>query len=189
MKRLLILTFLMLQMGVNAQKSCEYSSNFTDSIGSYKETVQKIVYEKNFAGTSSYIFFSLINANGTPLLNFQNIQKSKDFIKAFCFDKNSRVYLQLANGKIITMLISDEGSCGSMIRDEAQSSNIRISTGAFLFMKNTMEELEKSPITLIRIKYASETVDYIMKKELTSELNGEKSYPENFFIDHLKCLN
>ncbi|WP_308131997.1 hypothetical protein [uncultured Flavobacterium sp.] len=189
MKRLLILTFLTLQMGVYAQKSCEYSSNFTDSIGSYKETVQKIVYEKNFAGTSSYIFFSLINANGTPLLNFQNIQKSKDFIKAYCFDKNSRVYLQLANGKIITMLISDEGSCGSMIRDEAQSSNIRISTGAFLFMKNTMEELEKSPITLIRIKYASETVDYIMKKELTSELNGEKSYPENFFIDHLKCLN
>lgn len=189
MRRLLLLTFLMLQMGLYAQKPCEYSSKFTDSIGSYKETVQKIVYEKNFAGTSSYFFFSLINANDTPLLSVQSIQKSKDFIKAYCFDKNSRVYLQLANGKIITMLIADEGNCGSMIRDESQSSNIRISTGTFLFMKNTMEELAKSPVTLIRIKYATETVDYIMKKELVSELNGEKSFPENFFIDHLKCLN
>ncbi|MCY1500441.1 hypothetical protein D3C87_205470 [compost metagenome] len=189
MKRLLLIAFLMLQMGLYAQKPCEYSSNFTDSIGSYKETVQKIVHEKNFAGTSSYIFFSLINASDIPLLNFQAIQKSKDFIKANCFDKNSKIYLQLTNGKIITLLISDEGNCGSMVRDEAQSANIRISSGSFLFMKNTMEELERSPVSLIRVKYATETIDYVMKKELVSELNGEKSYPENFFIDNLKCLN
>ncbi|MCY1235539.1 hypothetical protein D9M72_481580 [compost metagenome] len=76
-----------------------------------------------------------------------------------------------------------------MVRDEAQSANIRISSGSFLFMKNTMEELERSPVSLIRVKYATETIDYVMKKELVSELNGEKSYPENFFIDNLKCLN
>lgn len=188
MKRLLLIAFLLLQAGLYAQKPCEYSSNFTDSIGSYKETMQKIVYEKNFAGSSSYLFFSLVNADGVPMLNFQSIQKSKDFIKANCFDKNSKIYLQLANGKIVTLWISTEETCGSMVRDEAQSSNIRITTGSFLFMKNTIEELEKSPISILRIKYATETVDYIMKKELVSELNGEVSYPENFFIDHLKCL-
>lgn len=189
MKRLLLVAFLMLQVGMYAQKPCEYSSNFTDSIGSYKETVQKIVHEKNFAGTSSYIFFSLVNAGGVPMLNFQSIQKSKDFIKTNCFDANSKIYLQLTNGKIVTLWISDDGNCGSMIRDESQSSNIRITSGSFFFMKNTLEELQKSPVSIIRIKYATETVDYIMKKELTSELNGDKSYPENFFIENLKCLD
>ncbi|HEU4496853.1 MAG TPA: hypothetical protein VFR70_07350 [Flavobacterium sp.] len=188
MKKLLLMAFLMVQGLIFAQKPCEYGTNFTDSIGSYKETKQKIVYEKNFAGTSHYIFFSLADAGGTPHLNVQLIQKSKDFMKAVCFDSLSKVYLQLENGKIATLLIAEEGNCGTSVRDESQTANVRITAASFLFMKNSIEELKKSPVSIIRIKYAGETVDYIMKRQLNSELNGEISYPQNFFIDHLGCI-
>lgn len=188
MKRLLLVAFLMIQAGMFAQKDCEFGSNFTDSIGTYRQTKQKIVYEKVFAGSSSNIFFSLINADGTPALNFQSIQKSKDFIKATCFDSASKIYLQLENGKIMTMIISEEGNCGSTVRDEATGSSVRITSANFLFMKNSIEELKKSPVSFVRIKYASEMVDYIMKREIVSELSKEKSYPQNFFMDHLKCI-
>ena len=42
-------------------------------------------------------------------------QKSKDFLKANCFDKNSKLFLQLDNGKIITLLHLDQESCGTMV--------------------------------------------------------------------------
>ena len=188
MKRLLLVAFLMIQAGMFAQKDCEFDSNFTDSIGSYKETKQKIIHEKIFAGNSNNIFFSLVNDEGTPALNFQYIQKSKDFMKATCFDSTSKIYLQLENGKILTLLIAEDGSCGTTVRDEKTGASVRITSATFLFMKNSIEELKKSPVFLIRIKYASETVDYIMKKEIISELNQEKSFPQNFFMDYLKCI-
>jgi hypothetical protein len=188
MKRLLLVAFLMIQAGIYAQKNCEYGTSFTDSIGTYKETKQKIIYEKVFAGSSNNIFFSLVNAGGTPALNFQNIQKSRDFMKATCFDSTSKIYLQLENGKILTLIIAEDGNCGSNVRDENTGASVRITSATFLFMKNSIEELKKSPVTFIRIKYASEMIDYIMKKELISELNSEKSYPQNFFFDYLKCI-
>lgn len=188
MKRLLLIAFLMVQAGLYAQKDCEFDTNFTDSIGSYKETKQKIIHEKIFAGTSNNIFFSLVNNNGTPALSFQFIQKSKDFMKATCFDATSKIYLQLENGKIITMLIADDGNCGTTVRDEKTGASVRITSATFLFMKNSIDDLKKSPISFIRIKYAGENTDYIMKNEIVSELNNEKSNPQTFFMDFLKCI-
>ncbi len=188
MKRLLLVAFLMIQAGLYAQKPCEYGTSFTDSIGTFKETKQKIVYEKNFGGNSSYIFFSLANVSGTPMLNIQTLQKSKDFMKATCFDRASKIYVQLENGKILTLLIAEEGNCGSVVRDETNAANVRITTASFLFMKNSIEELKKSQIALIRIRYTSETIDYIIKREIASELNGEIFHPKDFFIENLKCI-
>lgn len=187
MKRLLFITFLLLQTVVHAQKPCEFSTDFTDSIGTYKETKAKIMHERIFGNSSNYIFFSLIKANGTPVLKFQLIQKSKDFIKVNCLDEKSKLYIQLANGKIITLVIADEGNCGSMIHDDKQT-NIRITTASFLFLKDTMEELKKSPITMFRLKYASETFDYLTKENLVSELDKETYHPERFFMDDISCV-
>jgi len=189
MKRLLFITILLLQTAIYAQKPCEFSSDFTDSIGSYKETKTKIMHERIFGNSSSYIIFSLVKANDIPVLKFQSIQKSKDFIKVNCFDKNSRIYLQLANGKIITLMMADEGDCGTMLRDEAQTSSIRVTSATFLFMKNTIEELKKSPVTMVRIRYSStEIIDYMMKETLISEMDKETYHPERFFIENMPCL-
>lgn len=187
MKKLLLTTLFFLSLNTFAQTLCDYETNVKDSIGTYKLTKEYLVSEKVFAGTSSYIFYTLAQTDGLPTLNVQLIQKSKGFIKANCFNKNSKLYLQLNNGKVITLVHIDMEYCGSMVRDENGFDN-RVIVGTFMFMKGTMDDLKSSPVSLMRIKYLTDTEDYIIKKELVSELNGKTYQPETYFINNLKCV-
>jgi hypothetical protein len=186
MKHVLAIAIFLFSLQSFAQKSCEYTTDVTDSIGTYKSTKEYIIAEKNFAGTSSYIFFSLAVADGMPLLNVQLIQKSKGFMKANCFDKNSKLFLQLNNGKVVTLIHMDQENCGSMLRDDKGFDN-RITPGTFMFMKDSFEELKKSPVSMMRIKYLTDTEDYVLKKQFTSELNNEVYEPETYFIQNIDC--
>ena len=125
--------------------------------------------------------------NGVPTLNVQLLQKSKDFLKANCFDKNSKLILQLNSGKIITLLHLDQESCGSLIRDDKGFDN-RVLTGIFMLTKESMVELKKSPLSLMEIKYLTNTEDYIFKREFKSELNNQVYEPESYFIKNLQCI-
>jgi hypothetical protein len=182
------LQLLLLSFTAFAQKPCEYSTNVSDSIGDYKSTREYMVSEKTFAGNSEYIFFSLELTNGLPTLNVQVIQKSKDFLKANCFDKNSKLFLQLNNGKIITLIHIDSESCGTMIRDDKNFDN-RLTIGDFMFLKGSIEELKSSVVSLMRIKYLTGTEDYVIKKEFKSELNNQIYEPETYFINNLRCID
>lgn len=187
--RIVILIFsLLFGMHTFAQKECEYTLNIKDSIGSYKETKDYLMSEKIFAGKSTYLFFSLGNNDGTPLLKVQKIIKGPDFIEAICFDASSKVYLQLQNGKIITLIYADEETCGNLIHLNDEKMSTRIITGNFLFTKGTFEDLKKSPVSLIRIRYATETADIVVQKQLISELTKETYNPETYFIQNLDCV-
>ena len=168
------------------QKECEYSTNVKDSLGTYKSTKDYVIHERVFGNSQTSIYFSLINADGLLSLNVQMVQKSADFISAKCFDKNSRVYIQLTNGKIITLLGIDQESCGNSVRNN--NENNRILGGYFLFMKDNFQELKNAPISFIRIKFSGETVDYITKSELISEIDHKTYNPDHFFMDYLKCI-
>lgn len=187
MKHLFAIAIFFISSNLFAQKPCEFSTNVTDSIGSYKSTKEYMIAEKNFGGTSSYIFFSLALADGMPLLNVQLIQKSKDFMKVNCFDKNSKLFLQLKNGKIVTLIHIDQENCGTLLRDDKGFDN-RLTTGTFMFMKDSFEELKNSAVFLMRIKYLTETEDYVLKKQFTSELNNEVYDPESYFIQNINCV-
>jgi hypothetical protein len=187
MKQLLLTVLFFVTLNSFAQTPCDYATNITDSIGTYKVTKECLMSEKIFAGTSNYIFCSLALTDGLPTLSVQLIQKSKGFIKANCFDKNSKLYLQLNNGKVITLIHTNMEYCGSMIRDENGFDN-RVIVGNFMFMKGTFDDLKSSPVSLMRIKYLTDTEDYIIKKEITSELNGKVYEPETFFINNLRCV-
>jgi hypothetical protein len=187
MKKAVLLILFLISSSLFAQKPCEYSANVTDSIGTYKSTKEYTIYEKNFAGNSNYIFYSLALTDGMPTLNINFIQKSKEFLKANCFDKNSKLFLQLNNGKIITLLHIDQESCGTLIRDEKGFDN-RILSGTFMFMKGSFEELKSSPINMMRIKYLTDIEDYVIKKELQSELDNQVYLPETYFINYLHCI-
>ncbi|MBK0368441.1 hypothetical protein [Flavobacterium agrisoli] len=187
MKQLLSLTFLFLTLQLTAQKGCDYSSNVTDSIGTYKSTRDYIISEKHFGGTASYVFFSLASTDGMPTLNLQLINKSKDFMTANCFDKNSRLILQLANGKIVTLYHMDQENCGTLIRDDKGFDN-RVTVGIFMFIKGSIEELKKSPVSVMRIKYLTGSEDYVIRHELTSEMDGKKYEPDTYFMNNLKCV-
>ncbi len=188
MKYLILTAFLLFQTISLAQDNCDYSSNIADSLGTYKSTKEYMMYERNFAGNKSYIFFSLINNNGMPLLNMQTVQKSEDFIKANCMDANSKIFLQLTNGKIVTLLHTADENCGSMLRVENENKNTRVNNGTFMFLKGSIKDLKSAPVSFMKIRYAFETVDYVFKKEFVSELNNETYFPETFFMNYLKCV-
>jgi len=186
MKQLITLTFFLLTLTAFAQKPCEYSVNVNDSIGTYKVTNEYLISEKNFGGTSNYVFFSLAQTDGLPTLNLQLIQKSKDFVKANCFDKNSKVFLQLQNGKIVTLLHINQENCGTLIHEKGY--NNRINTGIFMFMKDNFEELKKSPVSIMRIKYLTDVEDYVVRSEITSEMNQKVYHPDTYFMENIRCV-
>ena len=186
MKIQLLLISLLISLTSFAQKECEYTTNIKDSLGLYKSTKEYLVHERVFGNSQSSIYFSLINADGLLSLNIEMIQKSNDFIPAKCFDKNSKIYIQLNNGKIVTLLGLDQEMCGNSVRNNNQ--NNRVLSGYFLFMKNSFEDLKNSPISFIRIKFATETIDYIIKGKLVSEIDKKTYNPDHFFLDYLKCI-
>lgn len=187
MKQLIVIAFFLFTGNLFAQTPCDYSTNVNDSIGTYKSTKEYLMSEKIFAGNSSYIFYSLALTDGLPTLNVQLIQKSKGFLKANCFDKNSKLFLQLNNGKIITMIHIDQENCGTMIRDDKGFDN-RVTSGIFMFMKGSLEDLKNSPLSIMKIKYLTESEDYVIRKEFKSELNEQVYEPDTYFINNLRCI-
>lgn len=187
MKNIIIALLLLINLSLFAQKDCDYSINIKDSLGVYKLTNEYLMSEKNFAGKSEYIFCSLAINDGFPVLNVQLIQKSKSFLSANCFDKKSKLFLQLQNGKIVTLLHLDKESCGSLIRNDEGFDN-RVTIGTFMFIKGTIEELKSSPVNLMRIKFLTSTDDFIVKKEITSEMDQKIFQPETYFMNYLKCI-
>lgn len=188
MKQLLSALILILGISLNAQqKKCEYEVEEKTDSTFIKKTPDYLIHEKDFVNSKDYILFSLVNSDGTPYLNYQFLQRSKDFIKTKCFDSASKISLQLSNGKIVTLLSAGD-VCGQLIYDEKEKNNIRLLNNYFLFSKDGFEDLKKYPITLMKVKYASETIDYVFKKELKSDGFQGTFYPESYFINFLKCL-
>lgn len=186
-KNLFLALSILLSFTAFAQKPCEIDNDIKDSLGTYKSTKQYIIFERSFAGNSTDIFFSLSNDNGILGLETQILQRSQDFIKAICFDAGSRIYLQLNNGKIVTLLYTGKDTCGNLLRDENNNNN-RVITGSFVFSKENFEELKTSPVTFMRIKFAGETIDYPYRTAFVSELNKKVYEPEGYFINFLKCV-
>lgn len=188
MKKLLVLLLLGTSLITFAQADCNTTVETTEDGIEIKNTKDYLMFERVFGGSTEFMFFSLTKSDGIPILNFQNLSKSTGFPDIYCIDENSRIYFQLTNGKIITLLSAQEEHCASMLYDSEEKKNISILTSSFVFTKGTLEELEKSPISLMRIKYTTETVDYAIKKKIEGETVKGTFYPENYFINFLKCI-
>lgn len=187
MKCILQSIIILFVFSASAQNPCEFSTNVADSLGKYKSTKEYLLYEKSFGGKNSYIFSSIVNADGKILLQLQIIEKSPEFIKVKCFDKNSKIYLQLLDNKIVTLNSFDEETCGNLVRDDKGMNN-RILSGYFEIKKDDISNLKNAPISFLRVKFATEVSDYVMKKEFKAELNGNNYEPESYFIDFLHCV-
>ncbi|WP_320814706.1 hypothetical protein [Flavobacterium sp.] len=184
----LLFILLSITLSFAQDKNCIYDyEEETDSIF-VKVLPEKLIYERVYGNIKEMIHFVLINNNGVPTLNLQYIQTSKDFITASCLDKTSRIVFQLANGKIVTLISNNEEVCNNLIYNKEDKNNIRILDGYFLFTKNNYEELKKSPVHLMRIQFTNGAKDFVIKKEIQSELLNTTYYPEKIFIDFLNCL-
>lgn len=179
--------FILMVQNSFSQKNCDYAVNVNDSIGTLKTTKDYLMYEKQFGASETYIYFSLSNANGTPFLTFQLIEKNNGFITTTCLDSKSRVIFQLENGKIISLISATEDVCGTLMID-TNGKNTRILTGNFLFPKNSFEVLKENPISIIRIKSMGNSKDYIIKSEFISDLLKKVQKPTEFFNTFLPCV-
>ncbi|MCG2611550.1 hypothetical protein LZZ90_08530 [Flavobacterium sp. SM15] len=169
------------------QKKCEYDFEEKTDSTFLKKTPDYLIHEKDFISSKEFVLFSLINSNGTPFLNFQLLQKSKDFIKPFCFDNKSKISLQLSNGKIVTLLSAGE-ICSQLMFDEKEKNNIRLLNNYFFFPKEGFEDLKKYPVSLIKINFVTESMDYVFKKQIQSVTFKGDFFPENYFINYLNCV-
>lgn len=188
MKIKIVFFFLFIQTYIFGQKPCDYAVNVTDSIGTLKETKSCLVYEKVFGSKSTLIFMSLQSVNGVPVLKMEYIQKSNDFDTPKCLDKNSRIIFQLSNGKIYTLINGEEPKCDNLVYNEKEKTNNRFLDASFLFLKDDFEEITKHNISLMRIRFAGSSEDYVFQKELTSETFKESYKPDAFFIDNFNCI-
>lgn len=188
MKKLLLALSLCFYSIAFAQKPCEVDNDVKDSLGSYKSLSQKMIFERSFAGNSTHIFFALASTNGILAIETQFLTRSANFISANCFDSSSRIFLQLNNGKIVTLLFNGSDTCGTLVRDDKNGNN-RIISGTFLFTKENFEDLKTSPVTFMRVKFLGETIDYPFKTSFVSEMDKNTYEPEKYFIDYLKCLD
>ena len=164
MKNLLLVLFLFTRtISLAQKKDCKIDFEEKTDSTYIKKTVEVLVHERVFGNNKEMIFFYLLNSQGVPMLGFQQIQKSTEFIPAFCFDKNSKIVFQLENGKFITLINSSQEICSSLSYDAETKSNIKVITNYFLFLKDNYEELKKSPISLMRISYVGEKKDIAFK--------------------------
>lgn len=186
-KNIVLALILLTNLNIFAQKPCEIDADIKDTIGTYKSTKQYMVFERSFAGNSTNVFFSLSNTNGILGVELQLLQRSNEFIKTTCLDSGSKIYLQLQNGKIVSLLYAGIDSCGSLLRDDKNMNN-RIVTGTFLFSKENYEDLKTSPVTFMRIKFTTETTDYPFKTGFVSVLDKKMYEPEKYFMDYIKCI-
>lgn len=186
--RVLLLILFVLSFNAYGQRPCEFKVDTQDSLGVYKATKQVLMHERQFGGSSTYLYFSLVLSNELPSLNLQIVQKSKEFIKAYCLDSSSRIYLQLDNGKVIPLLHIDAESCSNSVFTNDGYNN-RILNSYFLFPAGTMTDLKSSAVSLLRIKFSGETADYIIKSELISETDKSISQPADFFRNYLHCVH
>ena len=186
-KKIVFALFLLINTFEFAQKPCDIDTNITDSLGTYKTTKQQMIFERSFAGNSNNIFFALSNTNGVISLETQQLASSFEFVKAYCLDTNSRIYLQLNNGKIVTLLYAGNDTCGTLVRNES-NQNTRIISGTFVFSKDNYEDLKISPVTFMRVKFLGETLDFPFKTSFLSEMDKKTYEPENYFVNYLKCI-
>jgi len=127
MKKLIVLFYILFNCTAFSQTDCEYDSEVNDSSGIYKSTKDYVMHERYFGNNKSTLFFSLVNSDGLISLNIQLIQKDTEFISAKCLDPNSKVYVQLANGKVVTLLGIQQELCANLVRNE--NENIRFISG------------------------------------------------------------
>src|SRR5690606_27908579 len=98
-----------------------------------------------------------------------------------------RMFLQLNNGQVVTLLYSGQDDCGVSVRD-AEGVSSRIQSGNFWFAKAGFDALLISEVNLVRIRFGTETIDLPVRTLFKAELDGQTYAPSTYFIDYLHCV-
>ena len=90
MKSIILIIHLFIASLLWSQKNCDFASQVSDSLGTYRSTKEYLIFERVFGNSEQFLYANLNNADGTPYLTLQYIQKNNQFINAQCFDEKDR---------------------------------------------------------------------------------------------------
>lgn len=176
-------------LSFSQDKACEFEIDIATDTSSTRVLKDKIIDESIFGNTTSFLTFKMFEVDGVLGVNFQYLQKSKDFLSPICIDKNTKIVLELSNGKQVKLVNSNEiETCNELQYDAANKNNLRILNGFFYFTPENFQDLKTEKVYLIKITANTGDVNFVIKPELNSEIYKEKSTPDTYFIDYLKCL-
>jgi hypothetical protein len=191
MKTFLKLTALLLfiNFSFSQDKICDFETNIVTDTSSTRVLTDEIIDESIFGNTTSFLTFKMFEVDGVLGINFQYLQKSKDILMPICIDKNTKIILELSNGKQVKLINSTElEACNDIQYDAINKNNVRVLTGFFYFTPENFQDLKTEKVFLIKIAAITGDVNFIIKPQLNSEIYKTKSTPDTYFIENLKCL-
>lgn len=191
MKTFLKLTALLLltNLSFSQNKACDFEIDEATDKSSTRVLNEKIIDESIFGNTTSLLTFKLFEIDGVLGVNFQYLQKSKDILSPICIDKNTKMILELSNGKQVKLVNSlNTETCNILQYDALNKNNFRILDGFFYFAPENFQDLKTEKVYLIKITAINGDVNFVIKPTLNSEIYNTKSTPDTYFIEYLKCL-
>jgi len=191
MKTFLKLTafFLLTNLSISQNKACDFEIDEATETSSTRVLNEKIIDESIFGNTTSFLTFKLFEVDGVLGVNFQYLQKSKDILSPICIDKNTKMVLELSNGKQVKLINSSSTeTCNILQYDPVNKNNVRVLDGFFYFAPENFQDLKTEKVYLIKITATNSDVNFVIKPTLNSEIYKEKSTPDTYFMDYLKCL-
>ncbi len=191
MNTLLKLTalFLFANLSFSQDKICDFETNIVTDTSSTRVLTDEIIDESIFGNTTSFLTFKMFEVDGVLGINFQYLQKSKDILSPICIDKNTKIILELSNGKQVKLVNSSELEiCNQLQYDAVNKNNLRILNGFFYFTPENFQDLKTEKVYLIKISANTGDVNFVIKPTLNSEIYKTKSTPDTYFIENFKCL-
>ncbi|CAM4234706.1 hypothetical protein [Flavobacterium terrigena] len=180
---------LLTNLSFSQDKICDFETDIATDTSSTRVLSEKIIDESIFGNTTSFLTFKLFEVDGVLGVNFQYLQKSKDILSPICIDKNTKMVLELSNGKQVKLVNStDSETCNKLQYDAINKNNVRVLDGFFYFTPENFQDLKTEKVYLIKITAKNGDVNFVIKPTLNSEIYKEKSTPDTYFMDYLKCL-
>ena len=180
---------LLTNLSFSQNKNCDFEIDIATDTSSTRVLKDKIIDESIFGNTTSFLTLKMFEIDGVLGVNFQYLQKSKDFLSLICMDKNTKIYLELSNGKQVKLVNSTEiETCNDLQYDALNKNNVRVLNGYFYFTPENFQDLKTEKVYLNKITASTGDVNFVIKPELNSEIYKTKSTPDTYFMDYLKCL-
>lgn len=189
MKKIILILIIGFISSVQAQKkncSIDYEVK-NDSVDLIKLN-DKLIFEKNFNEKNESLFFSLIRSGDENVLQFQWLEKSKDFTINRCFNADSEIRIDLINADFVNLKIYDNDVCATLVFDEVQQNNLRILNTYFKIEPQDLEKLLASKMSLLTVNFSTGKEYYNITDKLIAENSKTESKPAFFFIEEIPCL-
>lgn len=180
---------LLTNLSFSQDKICDFETNIVTDTSSTRVLTDEIIDESIFGNTTSFLTFKMFEVDGVLGINFQYLQKSKDILSPICIDKNTKIFLELSNGKQVKLVNATEiETCNDLQYDAINKNNVRVLTGFFYFTPENFQDLKTEKVYLVKITANTGDVNFVIKPQLNSEIYKTKSTPDTYFIENLKCL-